>query len=232
MPLADQTATTSFATTATPKAPMPTQTASQPQPCQRRRINLSPNERKVSVIAGGALGLLGLSRRSIPGVALAALGGAVLYRGASGHCPVYEALGIDSHGDDDSPREAPEPREYFQRSIHVERAITIDKPRAELFAFWRNFQNLPRFMQHLQHVDVIDARRSHWCTKGPAGSRVQWDAEIINEEPDALIAWRSLGGADVDSAGSVRFIESPRGRGGTQVRVVLDYIPPAGRHGR
>jgi uncharacterized membrane protein len=78
---------------------------------------------------------------------------------------------------------------------------------------------------------VIDERRSHWAVKGPAGRTVEWDAEIINDEPNALIAWRSLDGADVDNAGSVRFVPGPEGRG-TQVRVVIDYIPPAGFVGK
>src|SRR4051812_47481360 len=189
MPLADQTATTPFR----PGVTNEPEFANEPRP--QRPINVGADERKVSVIAGSAIALLGLSRRSLPGLALAALGGAMVYRGVTGHCDLYAALGIDTH--DDAP---PDPREYFEHGIQVEHAITIDKPRGELFAFWRNFENLPRFMQHLECVEVIDDRKSHWVAKGPAGSRVEWDAEIINEEPDELVAWRSLAGADVDNA--------------------------------
>jgi uncharacterized membrane protein len=85
-------------------------------------------------------------------------------------------------------------------------------------------------MAHLDAVRVMDNRRSRWVAKGPAGSRVEWDAEIINDEPNALIAWRSLAHADVDNAGSVRFVPGPQGNG-TDVKVVIDYIPPAGRVG-
>jgi uncharacterized membrane protein len=228
MTLADQTATTPtpFVSTRASEPERPPEPREQPQRCG---INVGADERKVSVVAGGALALLGLSRRSLPGLALAALGGAIVYRGVSGHCHVYEALGIDTHNDDDGA--PPEPSEYFEHGIHVEHAITIDKPRHELFAFWRNFENLPRFMRHLESVKVIDEKRSHWVARGPAGMCVEWDAEIINEEPNELIAWRSLGGADVDSAGSVRFLRAPDDRG-TQLRVVLDYIPPAGRVGK
>src|SRR5205814_3086482 len=97
----------------------------------------------------------------------------------------------------------------------------------ELYGFWKNFENLPRFMRHLERVQKIDEQRSHWVAKGPAGYSVEWDAEIINDEPGQVIAWRSLAGASVDNAGSVRFVPAPGGRG-TEVRVVIDYIPPAG----
>jgi uncharacterized membrane protein len=112
--------------------------------------------------------------------------------------------------------------------VKVERAITIDRPAHELYAFWRDFENLPRFMEHLESVTVIDATRSHWIARAPVGQRVEWDAEIHNEVPDELIAWRSLPGSEIANAGSVHF--TPAG-GGTEVRVVLSYEPPAGRLG-
>jgi uncharacterized membrane protein len=108
--------------------------------------------------------------------------------------------------------------------------VTIDKPAEELYGFWRNFENLPSFMEHLERVKVIDDRRSHWVAKAPAGE-VEWDAEIINEEPNRTIAWRSIDGSDVHSAGSVRFLDAGNGRG-TDVRVTLEYLPPAGEAGR
>jgi len=188
-------------------------------------VNVGQTERRISTIAGGALAVLGLTRGSFPGLVLAGLGGAMVFRGLSGHCHAYEALGIDTN--DDAPAE---PREYFEHGVHVEQVVTVMKSADELYRFWRNFENLPRFMSHLESVQVLDDRRSRWTAKGPAGSNVSWDAEIINEEDGRLIAWRSLQGADVDNAGSVRFVEADGGRG-TQVRVVLDYIPPAGAVG-
>src|SRR5207302_305246 len=130
-----------------------------------------------------------------------------------------------------------EPEDYFDHGIHVRRTVTIGRSPQELFRFWRNFENLPRFMKHLERVDVIDGFRSHWVAKGPGwgtGASVEWDAEIINEEPDRLIAWKSLADADVDNAGSVRFIPlggAGRSGRGTQVKVNIEYIPPAGRLG-
>ena len=109
-------------------------------------------------------------------------------------------------------------------------SVTIDKPREELFAYWRNFQNLPRFMEHLVSVRVDSPMRSHWEAKAPAGRTVEWDAEIVNEVPNEIIAWKSIGKPDVPNAGSVNFSDAPGGRG-TIVRVTLDYEPPAGRIG-
>jgi uncharacterized membrane protein len=203
-----------------------TQTYSQTDEATQHFVNVGRTERQISAIGGGALALLGLTRGSIPGLLLAGLGGALVYRGVSGHCPAYSALGTNTNHD-----EAPPPEAYFQRGIHVVQAFTVNKPAAELFRFWRNFSNLPQFMSHLDSVEVLDDRRSRWTAKGPAGTRVSWEAEIINEEPDRVIAWKSLGGSDVDNSGSVRFVDAPGDRG-TEVRVVMDYIPPAGRLGK
>jgi uncharacterized membrane protein len=111
----------------------------------------------------------------------------------------------------------------------VERSIVVNRPAAEVYYFWRNFENLPRFMDHLESVTVLDENRSHWVAKAPAGTRVEWDAVIHNEIENELIAWRSLPGADVNNAGSVHF--TPAGDNATEVRVVLSYEPPAGKLG-
>ena len=187
-------------------------------------VNVGQSERTLSVAGGALLAIVGLRMRSLTGLGVFGAGAALIHRGYSGHCGLYGALGK-------STAEPAEPTAYHKSGIHVSVAYTIAKPRAELFAFWRDFNNLPRFMDHLQSVRVTDDKRSHWVVKAPAGRTVEWDAEIINEVPDELIAWRSLAGADVDNAGSVRFVDAPGDRG-TEVRVVLDYIPPAGRVGK
>jgi uncharacterized membrane protein len=118
-----------------------------------------------------------------------------------------------------------------RKARRVEHAVTIfGKSPAELFAFWRDFENLPRIMQHLESVQVIDDARSRWTAKAPAGRTVEWDAEVYNEIPDQLIAWRSLHDADVPNAGSVHFTALRADRG-TVVRVILEYDPPAGKLG-
>jgi uncharacterized membrane protein len=114
--------------------------------------------------------------------------------------------------------------------IKVEKSVVVNRPVREVYRFWRNFENLPRFMDHLEGVTVIDETRSHWIAKAPAGAKVEWDAVIHNEIEDELIAWRSLPGSDVSNAGSVHF--TPLGDGSqTEVRVVLSYDPPAGKVG-
>jgi len=115
-------------------------------------------------------------------------------------------------------------------AVHVEKSVTINRSAEELYRFWRNFQNLPRFMSHLVSVEVTGPTRSHWIAKGPAGTTVEWDAEIVTETPNELISWRSLDGADVANAGSVRFERAPGGRG-TIVRVKMQYRPMGGAVG-
>ena len=185
--------------------------------------NLNHPERWVSVVGGAALAAYGLTRRSLSGWILAALGGGLVWRGATGHCMVYESLGI-------STAEEPQYDNVsvpYGKGIRVEKSVTVNASAEDLYRFWRNFENLPRFMSHLQSVEVLDNRRSHWRTKGPVGTDAEWDAEVINEIPNELIGWRSVDGSQVNNAGSVHFQPSTGGRG-TEVRVVLRYDPPAG----
>jgi len=115
-----------------------------------------------------------------------------------------------------------------RQAIHVKQAVTIKRPRSEVYEFWHNFANLPRFMAHLESVEVIDDRRSHWKARAPAGSAVEWDAEIVEERPNELIVWRSLPEAGVPNSGSVQFRDAPGNRG-TEVLVELRYQPPGGK---
>jgi uncharacterized membrane protein len=114
-----------------------------------------------------------------------------------------------------------------QGDIRLTHSITINRSPEEVYSFWRNLENLPRFMLHLQSVQALDERTSHWVTAGPAGSRVEWDAEITEDQPNALLAWRSLPGAQVTQSGVVRFERRPGGRG-TTVRIEMEYRPPGG----
>lgn len=186
-------------------------------------INVADGERWLSVIAGSALAAYGLKRRSIAGLVLAGVGGALVWRGATGHSLVYEALGVSTARD----REGDQVSVPYGRGIRVEKSVTINCAPEKLYTFWRNFENLPRFMDHLESVEVIDDKRSHWVAKGPAKVKAEWDAEIINEIPNELIGWRSVDGSRVDNAGSVHFTRAANGRG-TKVRVLLRYDPPAG----
>jgi uncharacterized membrane protein len=118
-----------------------------------------------------------------------------------------------------------------QSGVHLQQAITVRQPRERVFAFWQDFTNLLRFMSHLESVEVTGEGRSHWRAKAPAGRTVEWDAEIVELEPNTLIGWRSLPGADVDNWGRVRFQAAPADRG-TEVSVELHYDAPGGPFGR
>src|SRR5262249_36368579 len=198
---------------------------SHPKASEGLQVNISEPERWISVISGGAMVVGGLKRGGISGLVLAALGGVLAYRGAQGHCDVYAALGINT-----AEKRNRMTSVKHGEGIKVEKSVTIRKQPKEVYQFWRNFENLPRFMNHLEAVRVIDNNRSHWVAKAPAGKTVEWDAEIINEKENELIAWRSLDDADVPNAGSVHFTEAPNGRG-TEVKVVLNYAPPGGTLG-
>jgi uncharacterized membrane protein len=181
-------------------------------------VNVGSTERLASIIGGGTLAVLGLSRWSLGGLGLAAIGAGLVYRGATGHCGTYELLGVSTA--EPSVRTLTKPIE-FQRNI------TIDRPVEELYRLWRDFSNLPKFMKNLDKVDVIGGKRSHWVAKGPGDRRVEWDAEVTSERENERISWRSLDGSEVVTSGTVEFRRTPGNRG-TEVRVDLKYNPPAG----
>lgn len=170
-----------------------------------QRSRIARFEPWASYIGGGALTALGISRKSIAGAALAAAGGYLIYRAAS------------------SQLRGP-------RRLHVQKSFTIMKPVAEVFAFWRNFENLPRIMTHLENVRNIDGRYSHWTARGPANMNIEWDAEIIDERANEFIVWRSCAGADIVNRGSVQFYSALNGEA-TEISVAIDYEPPAGKFG-
>lgn len=200
-------------------------------------VNIGRNERTISMVAGGLLTAYGLIRRSKPGGAAAVAGAALLYRGATGHCGVYQTLGVNrssAHARErgtgrDADRASDTRRRLGgRRGIHVDESVTINRPVAEVYRYWRNFENLPRFMHHLESVALREAGISHWVAKGPGGRHVEWDARIINEVENRVIGWQSLEGSSISTAGSVHFDQSDRG---TRVRVKLQYSPPAGKLG-
>lgn len=114
--------------------------------------------------------------------------------------------------------------------IHVKKSVTLMKPRAEVYRFWRQLERLPSFMIHLESVTETSAIRSHWVANGPGGAQIEWDAEITGERENELLAWRSLPGSDVQNVGSVSFQDAPADRG-TEVRVELMYDAPGGAAG-
>ncbi len=189
-------------------------------------INVGRTERWISAVAGAAAVAYGLRRRRFRTV-LVPLGAALIRRAWTGHCEINQVLGRNSALDDRPVSPVASLRQG--EGTMIEQSTVIHRPADELFRFWRQFDNLPRFMENLESVTVLDERRSHWVAKGPIGTRVEWDAEIHNEIENELIAWRSLPEADVDQAGSVLF--APALEGGTEVRVIMRYAAPAGRVG-
>lgn len=114
------------------------------------------------------------------------------------------------------------------KGMKVEKTVTIqNKSAEELYRFWHDFENLPTFMQHLKSVTVINKTRSHWVAKAPLGKSVEWDADIITDQENQLITWKSVAGADIDNSGFVQFKSAPTDRG-TEVKVVMEYNLPGG----
>lgn len=190
----------------------------------RGHKNISEKERIASVVAGGALIGWGVAKGSWPGLLTAVAGSALTYRGVKGYCHVYEAFGV--HTDHRSGRNVSVP---YELGIRVDKEIVIQRPRRQLYHYWRQLENLPKFMRHLESVTEIDNKHSHWVAKSPTGRHVWWKAEIVNEKENELIGWRTLPGADVPNAGSVQFKDAPGG--GTLVKIELQYDPPGGNVG-
>lgn len=178
--------------------------------------NVSDNERIISAVAGSGLITYGISKGGLFGTALSLLGGGLLFRGATGHCHLYSAIDKST-------------AEPMATRVHVQKSVTINKSQAELYQFWRNFENLPLFMNHLESVNVLDDTRSHWKAKAPLGMTVEWDAEATGEVENERISWHSVEGSEIPNSGVVEF--SPTTNRGTEVRVTLTYEPPAGKLG-
>lgn len=192
--------------------------------------NIGEIQRLASAIAGAGLLVKGWRRRSLAGGALAFAGIGLLYRAASGYCPALGAMGLDMRGSQDTNRLGRR-KVPSEQASKIRRSIEISRVPNELYKFWRAFDNLPRIMSHLQSVEVITDRLSHWVVKTMTGfPAVEWDAEIINDVENQRIGWRSLNDADVDHAGSVEFEPIGDGRS-TRLTVTMQYAPIAGRLG-
>lgn len=181
-----------------------------------KRINVGISERGLSMF-GGTMLLLYLARNRNPAGALAGLlGAALLYRGISGQDPLYTWLGVSTAGTD--------------HTLYVEKAMTINRPRQEVYAYWRTLENLPRFMEHVKSIESMEQGRSHWVVHISPDITLDWDAQITEDRTDERIAWQSLPGSSVQHEGSVRFVDAPGDRG-TEVTMALTYRPPAGAAG-
>jgi uncharacterized membrane protein len=186
---------------------------------RRSRKNIGILEGRISAGVGGALLLLGVISRKRLGLALGltSAGGYLLYRGLTRRDPIYPILGLNTETQGDQGR------------VEVERAIVIERPVSKVYNYWRNLEQLPRFMRHLATVREIDGQRSHWVANAPARMTVEWDAEIVQDLPNERLSWHSLPDSEVMNSGVVHFRDL--GDGATEVQVFIAYAPPAGAVG-
>jgi uncharacterized membrane protein len=185
--------------------------------------NVSTTERIGTGIGGALLALYGLNRGGGGGLLGALAGGALLLRAASGHCPVYARLGAS-----EAEHRLAQQRGWQTASIHRE-TVRINRPREQLYAFWREQTNLASAMSHVERVDMLDSKRTHWVVTLPLGKQLEWNATITEDRPNERIAWRAEADAELQNAGWVEFREVA---GGTEVTVELAFEPPAGELGR
>jgi len=188
----------------------------------RDRVNLMQVDRWGYVAAGVALLAWGLRRRGVLGGSAGGMAAWLMYQAYTGNNPMFEPLDIRVNRQP-SAIDAKE-------TIVVEDALTIGKPREEVYRFWRNLENLPRFAPHVLRVRVEDERRSYWEVEGPHGASVEWESEITRDTPNEEIEWRTTANRKIANFGSVSFRDAPAGRG-TIVRVHLEYVSPAGSLG-
>jgi uncharacterized membrane protein len=164
---------------------------------------------------GATLVTVGLTRRNLTGYIIAGFGVAALIRGAQGYKRLYQLVGKEV---------SKEPVVLPPRAVKIEEEIIVARSPEDLYAFWRDPQNLPKVLSHVRSVEDLGNGRSRWVADAPLGTVVEWDSEIINDVPNEIIAWRSLEGSDVDNAGSVHF--NSAGGLSTRLKVVIRYTPP------
>ena len=175
-------------------------------------INISENERIASLAGGIALFFWGLRIRSALTPLLMFLGGALVRRGAIGHCPVYAQL---------EKRRAKSPESHEPESVtEIQQSVQVARPPAQVFGYWRQVENFPRFMTHLESVEALDDRVSRWTARSPSGQTLEWEAEIIALKAGQWIEWRSLPGASVQVSGAANFEPLNEGRE-TMVSVIV-----------
>ncbi len=178
-------------------------------------VNVGKVERVASIAAGSALLFKGLqNEEKKSGIAMAIAGGYLIFRGATGHCPAYTVAGKKKLPD-------------TVKNINIMTKLTVNSPRQEVYDFWRKLSNLPLFMEHLDRVEVIDDKRSHWVAKVPGGlGKIEWDAEIVKEIDGELLGWNSLPHASINNAGKVEFRDADEY--GTEITVLITYRAPFG----
>lgn len=185
------------------------------------RGNVGQRERAISMVMGGTLMALAMRQRSA-GLALASAG--LLHRGATGHCYAYQALGIDT------ARDQQQHRATSEYAAHVERSMTIGKPAQELYALWRDPQNLRKIMEHFAEVSATGETTAHWKMPLPVGGSIEWDTRIVEERPGEMIRWESLPGTSMPNEGRLQF-HPATGNRGTIATLRMRFNAPGGALG-
>ncbi|RZK80947.1 MAG: DUF2892 domain-containing protein [Pedobacter sp.] len=182
--------------------------------------NIDQGERALSLVAGTYLfykGITNIVSHPLLGLQGAAAGGLLLYRGATGVCPIYKRLGKDTTD--------PE-------AINITEHIIVNAPKDKVYAFWRDLGNLPKFMKHLKSVYEFSGTESHWVANTPGNLvEISWNAEITREDEGTYLGWQSVEDSMIENAGKVEFRDTLNGTG-TEIHVEIDYFPPAGSVGR
>jgi len=178
-------------------------------------VNVGKLERAASILAGSALLFKGFqNEEKKSGIAMIVAGGLLLFRGSTGHCFIYSLAGKKKLPD-------------TVKNINIMTKLTVNRPRQEVYDFWRKLSNLPLFMEHLKEVEVLDNKRSHWTAKVPGHlGEIEWDAEIVKEVDGELLGWNSLPHASINNAGKVEFRDADEN--GTEITVLITYRAPFG----
>lgn len=177
-------------------------------------INISRNERILSLVGGSYLLYKSVTDKS---TIKALTAGYLIYRGSTGHCPVNQAMGINEV--------------ELTNDVNIKTSVTVNKPRDQVYNFWRNLENLPIFMKHLNEVRTLDDRTSEWEAKVPGGiGTITWQSEIVEDIPGEFISWISLPNSTIENVGSVRFNDA--GRFGTEIHTDITYRAPMGTAGK
>lgn len=187
--------------------------------------NLGPAERMLSAAAGTVLGLVAARRGGIAGVALGLAASALVARGATGAAPIKRLVGPNL--DDRAAAE----RAGWNTASVVSRSVTINATRQQLYDRFRDFSQLPTFMENVDSITVTDPTHSHWVVNAPGGMTVEWDAVVTDDRPGELISWEAAPGASIANHGTVEFRDAPQHRG-TEVHLTVVYRPPGGSLGR
>lgn len=200
--------------------------------------NVGSTERIVSAGIGGLLVASGIFRGRLPGLLLTAVGASLLYRGLSGYCALYEQMGVSSCDLDDEPSESSArglsrgplagmmPHHDAIKGVKIEETFDINRSAHDLYEAWTQWEQLPELLPHIKSIETIGDKKTRWTAVAPLGVKLTWEAEIIKQEADRMVSWKSVSG-DVGTAGSVHF--ESKGDKQTQMRVSMQYEPPGGK---